>query len=65
MDRVRILALPLPRSAAEIVEEHSIIYEALCSGNETQAVEAMTFPLNTVFTSLEQLLEKHHEYFEE
>ena len=65
MDRVRILALPLPRRAAEIVEEHSRIYEALCSGNETQAVEAMTFHLNTVFTSLEQLLEKHHEYFEE
>jgi GntR family transcriptional regulator, rspAB operon transcriptional repressor len=65
MDRVRILALPLPRRAAEIVEEHSRIYEALCSGNEKQAVEAMTFHLNTVFTSLEQLLEKHHEYFEE
>ena len=65
MDRVRILALPLPRRTAEIVEEHSRIYEALCSGNETQAVEAMTFHLNTVFTSLEQLLEKHHEYFEE
>ena len=65
MDRVRILALPLPRRATEIVEEHSRIYEALCSGNEKQAVEAMTFHLNTVFTSLEQLLEKHHEYFEE
>ena len=65
MDRVRILAIPLPRTAAEIVEEHSRIYEALCSGNETQAVDAMSSHLNTVFTSLEQLLEKHHEYFEE
>ncbi len=65
MDRVRILAIPLPRTAAEIVEEHSRIYEALCSGNETQAVDAMSFHLNTVFTSFEQLLEKHHEYFEE
>jgi len=65
MDRVRILAIPLPRTAAEIVEEHSRIFEALCSGNETQAVDAMSFHLNTVFTSLEQLLEKHHEYFEE
>jgi len=35
------------------------------SGNETQAVDAMSLHLNTVFTSLEQLLEKHHEYFEE
>ncbi len=65
MDRVRILAIPLPRTAAEIVEEHSRIFEALCSGNETQAVDAMSLNINTVFTSLEQLLEKHHEYFEE
>ena len=32
MDRVRILALPLPLRATEIVEEHSKIYDALCSG---------------------------------
>ena len=65
MDRVRILALPLPRRATEIVEEHSKIYDALCSGNERQALDAMSFHLNTVFTSLEQLLEKHQEYFED
>mgnify|MGYP006169699671 FL=1 len=65
MDRVRILALPLPRRATEIVEEHSKIYDALCSGNERQAVDAMSFHLNTVFASLEQLLGKNKEYFEE
>ena len=65
MDRVRILALPLPGRGTEIVEEHSRIYEAICSGYETQAGDAMSFHLNTVFTSLEQLLGKHKEYFEE
>ena len=65
MDRVRILALPLPRRATEIVEEHSKIYDALCSGNERQAVDAMSFHLNTVFASWEQLLVKNQEYFEE
>jgi len=65
MDRVRILALPLPGRAIEIVEEHSRIYEAICSGNETQAPDTMYFHLNTVFASLEQLLGKRQEYFEE
>jgi DNA-binding GntR family transcriptional regulator len=65
MDRVRILALPLPGRGTEIVEEHSRIYEAICSGYETQARDAMYFHLNTVFASLQQLLGKHEEYFEE
>ena len=33
MDRVQIIAIPMLRTATEIVEEHSRIHQELCSGN--------------------------------
>ncbi|HVX99442.1 MAG TPA: GntR family transcriptional regulator [Pseudorhodoplanes sp.] len=63
MDRVRYLAMSIPRKRSLVFEEHLAIVDNLVARNKAGAVEAMRVHLRGIFRSIEILTAEKHNYF--
>jgi DNA-binding GntR family transcriptional regulator len=65
VDRVRRLAVHMPRKMDAQFEEHQTIIEAVIARDAAVAVAAMRLHLRMVFTTVRTLIDQHHDYFAE
>jgi DNA-binding GntR family transcriptional regulator len=63
MDRVRHLAITLPRKQASILAEHETVIERMLTRDREGAVEAMRAHLRGIFRTIEMLRGDNSEYF--
>lgn len=63
MDRVRHLAITLPRKQASILAEHEAVIERMLARDRKGAVEAMRAHLRGIFRTIEVLRGDNSEYF--
>lgn len=63
MDRVRYLAMSIPRKRSLVYDEHVAIADNLIAKNKTGAVEAMRTHLRGIFRSIEILTAEKNNYF--
>src|SRR5262249_28698609 len=63
MDRVRHLAITIPRKQASILAEHEAVVEALLSRDRNSAVDAMRTHLRAIFRTIEMLRNDKRDYF--
>jgi DNA-binding GntR family transcriptional regulator len=63
MDRVRYLAMTIPRKQSAVVAEHTAIVENLVARDRNGAVAAMRVHLRGIFRTLEILTAEKNEYF--
>lgn len=63
MDRVRYLAMSIPRKRSLVFEEHLAVADNLLARNKTGAVEAMRAHLRGIFRSIEILTAEKNNYF--
>ncbi len=65
VDRVRRLAVHMPRKMDAQLDEHQTIIDAVIARDSVAAVAAMRLHLRMVFTTVRTLLDQHHGYFAE
>ena len=63
MNRVRRLAFNMPLKMDEILREHEAIVAAMLARDTQTALNELTAHLRRLFTTVERLLESHHDYF--
>ena len=63
MDRVRFLAIAIPRKQANILAEHQAVVEAVLARDPGRAVEAMRAHLRGIFRTIELLRGDNIDYF--
>ena len=64
LDRVRHLGMARPGRPGETVREHGEIADRVLAGDAPGAVQAMRAHLGSVIVVLEEIAERHAEYFE-
>jgi DNA-binding GntR family transcriptional regulator len=65
MDRVRHIAITLPRKQASILAEHEAVIDRLLARDSAGAVDAMRVHLRGIFHTIERLRTEKNEYFAE
>lgn len=65
MDRVRHIAIMLPRKQASILAEHEAVVDRMLARDKRGAVEAMRVHLRGIFRTIEMLRNENSEYFAE
>jgi len=65
MDRVRHIAITLPRKQASILAEHEAVIDRLLARDRRGAVDAMRVHLRGIFRTIEMLRNEKNGYFEE
>lgn len=65
LDRVRRFAFPVQHQFDEVVTEHEAIVSAICDRDEAQAEKMMLTHLDSIFETLQILIDKHGEFFAE
>lgn len=65
MDRVRFLAITIPRKQANILAEHQAVVDAVLARDPLRAVEAMRAHLRGIFRTIELLRDDNIDYFAE
>lgn len=65
LDRVRRFAFPVQHQFDEVLQEHELIITAICSNDEEKAETYMLRHLDSIFGTLQVLIEKHSEFFTE
>ena len=65
MDRVRHIAITLPRKQASILAEHEAVIDRMLARDKRGAVEAMRVHLRGIFRTIETLRDENSEYFAE
>lgn len=65
MDRVRHLAITIPRKQAAILAEHEAVVDRLLARDRAGAVDAMRVHLRGIFRTIELLRDATHDYFVE
>jgi DNA-binding GntR family transcriptional regulator len=65
MDRVRFLAITIPRKQANILAEHQAVVDAVLARDPPRAVEAMRAHLRGIFRTIELLRGDNIDYFAE
>lgn len=63
MNRVRRLAFNMPLKMDQILAEHESIVRAVIARDRDRAVSELTDHLRRLFTTVERLMETHHDYF--
>jgi DNA-binding GntR family transcriptional regulator len=63
MDRVRHIAITLPRKQASILAEHEAVVDRMLARDKRGAVEAMRAHLRGIFGTIEMLRADNNEYF--
>jgi DNA-binding GntR family transcriptional regulator len=63
MDRVRHIAIKLPRKQASILSEHEAVIDRMLARDMAGAVEAMRAHLRGIFRTIETLRNENNEYF--
>ncbi len=63
MDRVRYLAMTIPRKQSLVVAEHAAVVDNLLARDRRGAVEAMRVHLRGIFRTIEILSREKHDYF--
>jgi DNA-binding GntR family transcriptional regulator len=63
MDRVRHIAIMLPRKQASILAEHEAVIDRMLGRDVRGAVEAMRVHLRGIFRTIETLRNENNEYF--
>lgn len=63
MDRVRHIAITLPRKQASILAEHEAVVDRMLARDTRGAVEAMRTHLRGIFRTIEMLRNENNEYF--
>jgi DNA-binding GntR family transcriptional regulator len=63
MDRVRHIAILLPRKQASILAEHEAVIDRMLARDTVGAVEAMRSHLRGIFRTIEMLRNQNNEYF--
>ncbi len=63
MDRVRYLAMTIPRKQSLVIAEHAAVVDSLLARDRKGAVEAMRVHLRGIFRTLEILTSDKNEYF--
>jgi DNA-binding GntR family transcriptional regulator len=63
MDRVRHIAILLPRKQASILAEHEAVIDRMLARDTAGAVEAMRAHLRGIFRTIETLRNENNEYF--
>jgi DNA-binding GntR family transcriptional regulator len=63
MDRVRYLAMTIPRKQSFVVAEHAAVVDNLIARDRKGAVEAMRVHLRGIFRTIEILRREKHDYF--
>jgi DNA-binding GntR family transcriptional regulator len=63
MDRVRHIAITLPRKQASILAEHEAVVDRMLARDSEGAVEAMRVHLRGIFRTIEMLRNDNSEYF--
>jgi DNA-binding GntR family transcriptional regulator len=63
MDRVRHIAMTLPRKQASILAEHEAVVDRMLARDARGAVEAMRVHLRGIFRTIETLRNENNEYF--
>ncbi|NWG25256.1 MAG: GntR family transcriptional regulator [Pseudorhodoplanes sp.] len=63
MNRVRRLAVNMPLKMDAILSEHEAIVAAMLARNTGGALNELTAHLRRLFTTVERLLESHHDFF--
>jgi len=65
LDRVRRFAFPVQHQFDEVLEEHEKIISAICTRDEEKAEQCMLGHLDSIFGTLQVLIDKHGEFFAE
>jgi DNA-binding GntR family transcriptional regulator len=65
MDRVRFLAMRIPRKQSAVIAEHAAVIDRLIARDRQGAVEAMRTHLRGIFVTLEILTAEKNNYFAE
>jgi DNA-binding GntR family transcriptional regulator len=63
MDRVRHIAIKLPRKQASILAEHEAVVDRMLARDARGAIEAMRIHLRGIFRTVEMLRADNNEYF--
>lgn len=65
LNRIRRLSLPLPTYVAEMVQQHTVVVDAIGARKPAAAQRALTHHLGMVLAGLPEVAELHPQYFED